>query len=234
MNKLLKLPFLLLIIAGNTAVFPQTPKHISLDDYHLEHLNEFSQAIEYANTIKKLSASSPDPKLLASIVFPELMRYSQNRDFLESSINQIMQTVNASIIGFSIGPMQMKPAFAVDVERFVASSPELRQKYPEIDFAGNISSRNQRMERIKRLRKLETQLVYLKAFTELCEKKYSLQDKSQLYKIRIMATAYNAGLSHTESELIFLSVINSFPSGSNNKNSRWSYATLCMEYYQEY
>lgn len=206
-----------------------------LASYAEVYEEEFFQAVDFSVQIRKILAeknlSEYDPDFVSAIVFPELMRYSQFSDAIEKNIDRLLHLFSNEINSCSIGPMQMKPVFAVALERDLHADPELAAKFPMIDFNGEGESVSQRMKRIERLRKLDTQIYYLLAFIEICVKRYGLEDSPVDYKIRIVSTAYNSGAGLGIKTLEEKSRRCSFPQGSRSALSKWIYWELGFDYY---
>ena len=229
--KLRILTFLFLILFP-CFLYPQE----KLASYAETFEEEFFQAVDFSNEIRKIltekNLSEYDPDFVSAIVFPELMRYSQFSDAIEKNIDRLLHLFSNEINSCSIGPMQMKPVFAIALERDLHADPELAAKFPMIDFNGEGESVSQRMKRIERLRKLDTQIYYLLAFIEICTKRYGLEDAPVEYRIRIVSTAYNSGAGLGIKTLEEKSQRRSFPQGSRSGFSKWIYWELGFDYYK--
>ncbi len=222
--------------------FPAHPQG-TLSEYAFLHPSEYQQALDYSDEIstllekrrETLSEGEPDydSDFVSAVVFPEMMRYSQFSDAIEAKIDQLLHSFSRQLNTCSIGPMQMKPFFAVETEKAIHADPELAERFSKIDFSGDDTTWNQRMERIKRLRTLDSQLDYLLAFIEICRKKWNLGGKPLEYQLLITATAYNWGTSRSIEELERLSRTPSFPKGSGSSKSHWAYASLATDFYRQ-
>lgn len=164
----------------------------------------FVFAEDVSDYIREISDHFKDYELesdfVVALVYPELVRYNQNRDLLEAAIDRLIFSVTDEINGCSIGPMQMKPGFAINIEKLVEESRELSKKYSLLAFPP-ASSLTIRIDRIARLKDIEWQCLYLKAFIEICLQKYQLKQKDRLYQLEILAAAYNAGINYSIEEL---------------------------------
>lgn len=165
-----------------------------------------------------------------SIVFPEMERYTETRDELETFFTKITYTTINDYEGCSIGPLQMKPKFAEDVELYIKNDNDLKERYPELVFNEEMSDFTCRYNRIVRLQSKKYQLLYLRAFVDICEGKYKLQNKSIENRLLVIATAYNVGLKNYE-YLKKMMKNKAFPNGANSEDSRWNYADLVIHYY---
>ena len=168
---------------------------------------------------------------MLSIVFPEMMRYSAFRDEIETRVTSVMYSCGSDSLICSIGYMQMKPNFASHIERCIQKYPDLEERYGMLNQQGNDFTFDQRRDRIKRLKTLDFQIQYLSAFIDYAVKRYHLSDKDTEYQLRILSTAYNAGLSYSEKDLMDITKVKAFPNGTNAKGSLWNYSDLTVQFY---
>lgn len=196
---------------------------------------EFFQAVDLSSRIRKILSdkglSEYDPDFVIAVIFPELMRYSQFSDAIEKKIDQMIHAFSNELNSCSIGPMQMKPVFAITLEKKLHADSELAQKFSMIDFNGKGESLSQRMSRIERLKNMDTQIYYLLAFIEICTKEYNLENQPVEYKLKIISTAYNSGLGFSLKSLEEKSQVRGFPQGKRSSLSRWIYWELGFDYY---
>ncbi len=163
---------------------------------------------------------------VSAVVFPELLRYSEFRNELESLMNECLAFASEESNGFSIGLFQMKPSFAAKVEALLCENPELKKKYTSIDFGGDLSSVNSRLKRINRLNSFDLQVEYLKAFADYEVKALSLENEDFTQRLCFLATAYNYGIQTDRSFLEPVFDWQTFPSG--NRHLYFSYKDLCL------
>lgn len=171
-------------------------------------------------------------ELPLALVFPELMRYSRLRDEMETLYNKALATAGFDSEGCSIGYFQIKPVFAISVEREILKEPHMQSAYQKINFKGVDETRKSRLLRIQRLRNEETAFLYLCAFIEICDKKYDLSSLKTEDRLRLLATAYNSGFYWTRETLQKIAQQNSYPDGFNAPKSLWNYAQLCVDFYR--
>jgi hypothetical protein len=141
------------------------------------------------------------PRFMQAIVFPEVMRYNQLKDGIEAeSLRTLYVQFGEEYANFSIGLFQMKPTFAEIVET------KAKQLLPdsicnELQLSYTASSAEDiRMQRVERLQDNEYQLVYLTAFTAICNKLYQQKYfSSETEKLQWYATVYNAGFDKPDS-----------------------------------
>lgn len=163
---------------------------------------------------------------VSSVVFPELLRYSEFRNELESLMNECLAFASEESNGFSIGLFQMKPSFAAKVEALLCENPELKEKYASIDFGGDLSSFDSCVKRIKRLNNFDLQVEYLKAFADFEVKALSLENEDFTQRLCFLATAYNYGIQTDRSVLEPVLNWQTFPSGS--RHFYFNYKDLCI------
>lgn len=156
-----------------------------------------------------------DPAFAKAIIYPELLRYSQFRDQLETIALQVLYIqLGSAYADFSIGPFQMKPSFASRLD-------ELQENEPN------------REKRIAALTTTAGQFAYLRNFLTAMDKRYeSMRWSSTAEKLRFYAAAYNVGF-HRSYEGIVKSA-----DQAQFKLTEWSrktyrYTDLALAFYQE-
>jgi hypothetical protein len=143
---------------------------------------------------------SEKPLFMQSIVFPEVMRYSSLKDGIEAeSLRTLYVQFGEEYANFSIGIFQMKPTFAVEVEK-KAKQLLPDSIYKELQLAyKNIDEENIRNERVGRLQDDNWQMIYLTAFIFICNNRYKNKIfVSEVEKLQYYATLYNAGFEKTD------------------------------------
>jgi hypothetical protein len=191
-------------------------------------LNNLNESFELCSKLCKET-----PLFMQSIVFPEVMRYNSLKDDIETeSLKTLYVQFGQEYANFSIGIFQMKPTFAVQVEtkakQLLPDSiyKELQLNYEEKD------EELIREKRVERLQDNEWQLVYLTAFTcicnEVCKHKSfsSMQEKLQWY-----ATIYNAGFDKTEAYISQKIKQENFYLQQGMPNKKFKYAAIATWYY---
>jgi len=166
--------------------------------------------------------------ILKVIVFPELTRYSMFRDFFETGGNEFLYVNDGrTMCDFSIGPCQMKPSFAEDVEKIIAASAD-SAKFKLLTKYIATGGKEIRRERVERLKSLKWQCRYVCAFVAIEKNKLpmGLDDEAQL---KFYTSAYNLGLNSSTETIIKWEGIKAFPYGK--KYSQFSYTDVAMEYY---
>lgn len=165
--------------------------------------NEYKFALkkskEIYKTLKKIKY--PYTKELIAMVFPELIHYSQYQDGIETLVNEVLSSVTEESNIFSIGTFQMKPIFAIKIEKMLLNEPKLAKLYSKINKGGEYETRKDRRDRIKRLTDYQCQLQYLMAFIDYKVVDLQLEDEPLEIRLKYLATAYNAGFDYNKTEL---------------------------------
>lgn len=176
-----------------------------------------------------------EPAECEAIIFPEQLRYSRLQDGMEQAVVQTFYVQGGNAKGnFSIGPFQMKPSFAEEVERAWMESPMRHEYKLYFDLGDNRHARGKRIERLKDER---WQCIYLAIFVRLLlAREPSLLTLPAEERVGLLATAYN------------FSFTASLPSLQQRKSRRtfhldllpgkgttyYSYAELSVYYYKNY
>lgn len=174
------------------------------------------------------------PLFLQSIVFPELMRYNQLRDDIESeTLRTLYVQFGEAYANFSIGIFQMKPSFAAQVEEKVKQLlPDSTGKELQLAYATNNEERI-RAERIERLEDEHWQLIYLTAFVLICNEE--LKDKkfkSEIEKLQHYATVYNAGFNKSDKFITKKITEAHFYLKANMPGKKFKYAAIAQWYFE--
>ncbi len=126
-----------------------------------------------------------------AVVFPELVRYSALRDYVETAaVKALYLQKGVKRADFSIGRFQMKPSFAEDIERTWMRT-EWRHEYGiYFDLSETLEARR---TRILRLDDRNWQCIYLALFLKLLYRRFpELAAEDAVEQVRICAAAYNA------------------------------------------
>ncbi len=222
--------FSIFLLISSQEIFSQSGTETSPVEYFFQkRSNDFHFALEKSTQIYRelKNQNYPYPLEAASIVFPELIRYSELQDEVESLINELLAYTTEESNGFSIGLFQMKPLFASQMEKIVSADSTLKSKYKKIALDGIMESATDRHNRIIRLKNNDYQIEYLKAFVEYEIKNLNLQNESQENRIKYLAASYNAGLQFTKNQLEKYFSLNTFPSGK--RGLYFNYPQICIE-----
>ncbi len=173
----------------------------------------------------------PFPFAIA-LVFPELVRYSALRDKIEISLlKTLYANLGEEYADFSIGPFQMKPTFAEQVQEKVSLIKDRRIRNL---FRNRSSFRDARLYRMSIIEDLEVparQADYLVAFIKICEFSYPDNWKDETEKLRFFATVYNCGLDKSR-EFIEMMSDKKFFSTKLVKSETYSYSDISVYWYK--
>jgi hypothetical protein len=177
-----------------------------------------------------------DTAIAVSIVFPEFIRYLHYQDVIESlSLEMVYVKLGKDFIDFSVGPMQMKPSFAEDLESISKKSTTLSDKYKLLTTYHSIQEDDIRRERLDRMKTLYWQMIYICLFYDVVSARFkNLVFKSKEQKIRFFAAAYNSDFQASANK-IFKQIKNRcFPDGKQSMVPQYSYSDVALDFYQNY
>lgn len=229
----MKARLFLLFISMSTIVHASDFRYIFGDDYDdaLNFLKEnkdmiFKSSEEYNN----------DAGVVISIVFPELIRYSLVRDFLETNALEFLYINGGkNAADFSIGSFQMKPSFIENLENQIRKAKNLRSKYHDVNDFQTLNPLEIRAERVKRLKSLEWQILYANCFFDLLTTRFpEIRKKPKSQQIQILSTAYNCGKYNSIDEIINCSKNKYFPYGVKFKGEQYAYCDIAVNFYNKY
>jgi hypothetical protein len=156
-----------------------------------------------------------DPVFAKAIVYPELLRYSQFRDQLETIALQVLYIqLGSAYADFSIGPFQMKPSFASRLDDWQDTEPD-------------------REKRIAALTTIAGQFDYLLRFLSAMDKRFAGKRwVSTEEKLRFYAAAYNAGFHHSYAGIADMAGRQQFRLTEWSRN-RYRYTDLAVAFYKQ-
>ncbi len=149
------------------------------------------------------SIAEVDKSFMQSIVFPEVMRFNELKNSIETeSLKALYVQFGKEYANFSIGLFQMKPSFAEEIET-LAKQNFSDSVYKELQLAYKTNSEEEiRLERIDRLQDSDWQLIYLTAFIKICNEKYAIENfKTEKEKMQWYAAVYNLGLKENNTTI---------------------------------
>jgi len=200
--------------------------------------------MDYDNAVKKItkhkneisffsSYYKTDTSVIASTIFPEMIRYSSFSDFIETKALEMLYTdFGKEAADFSIGDYQMKPSFAENIEFEVESEAKLKQKYQVLNGFKDTALRVKRMERLMRLQNTNWQMIYVNAFFDIVSlKTENIHWKNQTEKIRFFATAYNSNFKQSISYIENQYTHCNFPYGQKYNGKQYNYADVSIYFY---
>ncbi|MCQ2575449.1 MAG: hypothetical protein MJ162_01820 [Treponema sp.] len=229
--KKVKILALLLCTVQTLYLFADEPE--TYQNYRETYSYECQKADDYAAQYREILTSwnHKDPDFIIAIAYPELTRFSTAKNSYETFADIIAYCSFKEPGCYSIGEMQMKPDFAEMIENMIKKNPQLKEKYSSLLFEKE--NYMARFNRLLNLGEKESQLKYMLAFVDICMERFNLKDKETEEQIRIISTAYNAGINWTYDQLKIISQKAQFPYGRLNRDSLWNYSTVSIGYYRE-
>lgn len=163
---------------------------------HYEKAEE--SATQLRPLIRKLAQQyGEDSHVIESVVFPELMRYNEFYDVIETgSLMSLYTSLGQDYADFSIGPLQQKPSFALSIERYLNTGKLKNWAYhlgmESYSVKDNFKDRSKRVDR---LTDPEWQIKYLIAMLKCIRDKHHryLNGLSNDDQLQFIASAYNCG-----------------------------------------
>lgn len=209
-------------------------------DYQKVFGSDYDNALKYFEKNKSIITAhfnyySANKELLISVIFPERIRYSMIRDFLETTmVEMIYIDLGTDYVDFSIGDFQIKPSFAEKVEKFIGQFHQLKHKYKLIIDFDKKTDRAKRKERVRRLKSLNYQLIYISAFYDIVNQKFKLKNKSNAEQIKFLAAAYNHGFDSEKWRIEKYVDSKYFPYGTKYKGKQYAYSAIAVDFYLNY
>ena len=180
--------------------------------------------------------ASPRECAIFSIAGPELMRYSQVSDFIETEVLELAY-VNHGLdyADFSIGKFQMKPSFIEQLEAHICQNPTLYERYASLTVYDHADLKAVRAERLQRIKTASYQEFILSAFHDYCRLVYCdyLDNATEIEAISFMGTAYNLGFDKSVKEILNYQSLKRFPYGPRYEGTQFAFGELSAEIYTQ-
>jgi len=189
---------------------------------------------EYTSHLDFYFPDDSDRQLASAVVFPELIRYNALRDIIEISVLKALYIQYGShYANFSVGPFQIKPSFAEKMEaRWHKKERALGDNGALTALPGQ--DPESRTARLERLAGPVGQIIYLKMFFLMMNDRFAGHEfQSVEDKIRIYATAYNAGMDLSTERLHELSGLKQFHTGLFERSGTvyYNYSDIAVFYF---
>jgi len=190
--------------------------------FFAEHKNK----LEYAAKTCSLSA-----EFLFAIVAPEITQFSYLRNKIETySLKVFYVQGGKDYSDFSIGVFQMKPSFIENLENFINTDKDLKNKHKKFLFE-NPNERQSRVERVERLGSTDWQIEYLALLCTVVNRKFAdINFANEEEKLRFYASAYNSGFHKAEQKIKETEQKALFPHFSRQK---FKYSDIAVWFYRE-
>lgn len=208
-----------------------------VEDYEKAYSKEYQSAIQFIKNNKtlfqtELSKNATDMKLIISAVFPEMVRFSEVSNLMETSSLELLYTrFGTSYADFSIGRFQMKPSFIEKLEKYIVDKNLKAHLY--LTEYKTTDEKEKRAERMRRLKDLAWQLRYLNGFYALVENRFGNLWQSNEEKLRFLASAYNRGFEQSKEEIARWVNIKAFPYGKNYRGTQYAYTDIAVYFYKK-
>lgn len=232
--------------ADRTQPIPKGKAAASADG-HPQELNyaeifgdDYADALALADELQEafdaLQTDSEEKKFLTAIVFPELIRYSQFRDLMETEALELGYVrYGAEAVDFSIGQLQMKPSFVEQLEAYVRHAETLAKTHDAITVFSDSSAAGMRRERVARLGSLNWQARYLSCFYDVTAEKFrDVSRQHDAEALPFFATAYNRGFSASRQEIERWEAVCAFPYGTKYKGTQYAYADISLYFFNHH
>jgi hypothetical protein len=205
------------------------------------YASDYQKAVVKCISFNKLADSVTKvfklPKAeVMSIVFPELVRYSLFSDVIETNLLVLFYVEQGNnFANFSIGNFQMKPSFIEALEKEIEKDASLKKKYGALLLINGKQEKEIRKVRIYRMQNLKMQLTYLCCFYDYLNIKF----KAVIFatpeeRVKIYATAYNAGLYLSYEKLLQKKDLKFFPEGNICiRCNNYCYSDISVEFYKK-
>ncbi|MCH2046044.1 MAG: hypothetical protein MK212_18155 [Saprospiraceae bacterium] len=203
---------------------------------------EYTEAVNFCKTFKdiiKASAKKYDipPAELSAIIFPELIRYSQVSNLIETTaLEYSYVNYGTEYVDFSIGRFQMKPSFIEGLEKKLKIQETWTCDFSHLLEYTSKEITAQRKERLERMNNVIWQIEYLCCFYKMIESKFinSIYWKPQS-RVRFLATAYNHGYQKKDTEIMKYATKRFFPNGANYPaDYQYAYANVAYDFYTKH
>ena len=209
------------------------------EDFGLSFGNKYTKAQQYLNLHQ--DAFTPytamvgvNEKFMKAIVFPEVMRYNEVYDGIQTeSLKVLYKEWGTDYANFSIGHFQMKPSFALQVEKQMTdllTPGQIRDMgFDKILSAPEIT---QRSLRLQYLDNTAWQAKYLTAFIMICNARFEHKIwASDQEKLAWYASLYNRGINCSDASIKRSVQQASFYLEKGMPGKKYCYAAIAQYFY---
>lgn len=209
-------------------------------DYQKIFGSDYDDALAYfkknSSTLKKYANYySFDNEIISPAIFPERIRYSLIRDLIETkAVEMVYIDYGSDYVDFSIGDFQIKPSFAEKIEATILNNEILKTKFDILLKYNSTNQKQIRAIRVRRLKSLNFQLIYIAAFHDIVKMKFDFSNLSKKKEIAYFAVAYNHGFDVSFSALQKRSQDKFFPYGAKYKGTQYSYTNIAVDFYKNH
>jgi hypothetical protein len=152
------------------------------------------------DTLKKYDF---DTRFSISLIFPELIRYSNLKDVIETSNLKVLYIqFGNEYSDFSIGRFQMKPSFIEALEKDYNRMYFKGEKLFGLPWFDINNTSECRSERVKRMSDEKWQMKYLMLFIAVTNQNFHyIVWNDDIERLKFYSSAYNSGYSNSEEEI---------------------------------
>jgi hypothetical protein len=217
------------------STFPIYSKAQSPLEYEKAFAVPYQNALKFLETNQllfktQLADNQVDINTIIPAVFPEMVRFSEVQNMMETaSLELLYVNYGQKYADFSIGRFQMKPSFVEQMESYVIDNQLIN--YLELSKYSQTEAKKIRQERIRRLKDMQWQMLYLKAFYTIVSHKFQKNFATLTEKIQFFAAAYNRGFHTSASEVEKWISMRAFPFGSKYRGTQYIYAEIAVDFY---
>jgi hypothetical protein len=199
--------------------------------------DKYTEALAYLSgqswIPETLHARGISPTFAEAIVFPEVIRYSAIRDMVEMhGLITLYVQYGSAYSDFSVGRFQMKPSFALQVEKdaklLTASKEAILNSLDTSDTP------KARLERIQRLNSETWQIQYLIGFIDIMDHIYGNTFSADIAgKLKFFATAYNCGYTKPEPVIRKKMKEKHFHTALLRSDVCYNYGDIALDFYNQ-
>jgi hypothetical protein len=214
------------------------PSIINSVNYRQIFSSDYNNALEFIshNSALFLDCSTQyntDAEVIIPVLFPEAIRYSIIRDYLETKSLELTYVYSGSV-DFSIGYFQMKPSFVDSIEKTIRNYPEQLKKYRNLLIPEELPLTEIRKERIDRLKSIEYQIGYANCLYDITKILYpDIFNYEKSFQIKFISTAFNHGFLTGEKEILDFTGKAFFPLNGKNNSQRYIYHEISLYFYEK-
>jgi hypothetical protein len=203
------------------------------ENYRKIFSSDYERAIHFLQSEQKwmdeiIVSYGLEPREVKAIIFPELIRYNSIQDKIETfALESLYIQYGKAYANFSIGPFQIKPSFAENVEIDFLRKID-PAKSGVLDTTQTINARDSRLQRLKNSMQM---LRYVCMFFNILERKYPSWN-SEEEKIKFFASAYNSNYRNRGQEIRNFATKKFFHTGLA-ASKKYSYADIAWFFYND-
>jgi len=207
-------------------------------NYHQVFSSDYNNALDFVSQNSDLfldysTQYNTDVEIIIPVVFPEAIRYSIIKDYLETKSLELTY-VFAGSADFSIGCFQMKPSFVESLENTIKQYPDQLNKYHNLLIPEELPLPEIRKERIDRLKSIEYQISYANCMYDIVKILYpSVFSHDKSFQIKFISTAFNHGFLTGEKEILDFTGRAFFPLNGKNNSERYIYHEISLYFYEK-